>query len=90
VKFRQRPIIVDAERFDGKALLPGMSEKEVFHVLGYGSKKKGFQTEYAFLVVEKGDWVVTGADGGKRVYGPQEFDAVYQTHAPLDDKNLEG
>lgn len=78
MKFRKRPIVIEAELFHPEGpTIEGVS----FKLEGFGSSKiKTFyiKTLEGDMEVKAGDWVITGVNGEKYPCKPDIFEKTYE------------
>ena len=79
MKFRKKPVVIDAERFFPE---PAKWENEMFMEFPVQHDKKGY-----FLIIptlegnhraNEGDWIITGVKGEKYPCKPDIFEATYE------------
>lgn len=70
MKFRKKPVVVEAIRFDRE------NEKECG--LGMMNGYVGLSMKDAFIWVAVGDWIITEATGERSVCNPEIFEATYE------------
>ena len=76
-KYRKRPVVIDAERFDPKSLpWPGGVQSDSDSPTGYGI----FTLEHTTRrhEVTSGDWIITGVQGEKYACKPGIFESTYE------------
>lgn len=77
MKYRTKPIEVEAVQWHPGMKLPGVLETE--EVGKFRPRKLGrVQTKNGPIFAHPGDWIVTGTDGEKRVCNPSLFDKLYE------------
>lgn len=77
MKFRKKPIVVQAEQwFHGKEI-DGVDEYFI-DVLGVKIKKHRVKTLEGNMEVSPGDWIITGVEGEKYPCKPDIFDKTYE------------
>lgn len=73
-KYRKKPIVIEAEQFNGKDLIPPM-------YFSTNPKLRGTPMIYTLeggLKVSKGDWIITGIKGEHYPCKPDIFEATYE------------
>lgn len=84
-KYRKRPVVVEAERFDGSA---AMAQRYGLHVVPLHEGRDA--PLYFFLVrsrvgktrIREGDWIVSGPKGELGVCQAELFEATYEEVSP--------
>ena len=83
MKYRKKPLVVEAERFDpdNKPWPSGVYER---HVIYFGSPtvEWAIDTLEGRHEVSRGDWIITGIKGEKYPCKPDIFEATYE---PIHD-----
>jgi hypothetical protein len=80
MKFRKKPIIIEAEQwFHGK---------KVDGVIDVGNWKPFVETLEGNMVVTEGDWIITGVNGEKYPCKPDIFEKTYELVEIDDIKEL--
>jgi hypothetical protein len=79
MKFRKKPVVVDAELYDGTAA----SVKRVMEMGGTGEINNSPEGLYIVapgwtVRADKGDWIVKGAEGDLYPCKPDIFEATYE------------
>ena len=69
-KFRKKPVIVEAVKWDGGATIP----RGCF----YGTAGLFIKTLEGMMRVSPGDWIITGVKGEKYPCKPDIFEAAYE------------
>ncbi len=83
-KFRRKPVILEAEQFNGKDLIPPM----FITVDASGIKVFWIKTLEGALRVRKGDWIVTGIKGECYPVKDDIFWTIYEKAGDCDyEKN---
>jgi hypothetical protein len=89
VKYRKRPIIIEAEQwFPGKEIagvIP-ISDGAVSHETVDGSSWPAYatiKTLEGYMTVSPGDWVITGVKGERYPCKPDIFEATYEPVADM-------
>ncbi len=85
MKFRKKPVVVDAVLFDGSresAKACGLTEarerRDGEVVAGAGTGVFGVETLEGFMVASPGDWVITGVNGERYPCKPDVFEKSYE------------
>lgn len=77
MKFRKKPIVIEAEQW-----CPGKNIDGVIHelefVLGCPCNKYYIETLEGKMEVKTGDWIITGVKGEKYPCKPDIFDMTYE------------
>jgi hypothetical protein len=76
MKFRKKPVVIEATQFDGVNLPEGVA-REPETTNGYIDTLEGRMT------VSLGDWVITGVKGELYSRKPDIFEATYEPVEPL-------
>lgn len=74
MKFRKKPVIIEAERY----LFPGERIVGVCYELHGEGMKAHIHTLEGIMKVELGDWVITGVRGEKYPCKPDIFEQTYE------------
>lgn len=89
MKFRKKPVVIDAEQFNGMsgAIAGGI----VHRVVNYGTPKADDDTSASWLdgkywvqtlegplIVSRGDWIIRGVKGEFYPCKPDIFEATYE------------
>jgi hypothetical protein len=78
MKFKKKPVTVDAERFYPKRKPWPQGVVESFdHMNGMAPVGWGIHTLEGFMEVNPGDWVVTGVEGERYAVKPSIFKKTY-------------
>lgn len=77
MKFRKKPIVIEAEQFFEKDGVDGV-KMIVEHVLGYSILKYFIDTLEGRMQVKDGDWIITGIAGEKYPCKPDIFEKTYE------------
>ena len=77
-KFRKRPIVIEAEQW-----FPGIEIKGVKKSLVWAGRKGTIETLEGNLIVEPGDWIITGIKGERY---PVKDDIFQETYDAVFDK----
>ena len=77
MKFRKKPIIVEAEKFYQSEPMKGVN-CEIENFLGFPIQKFYIQTLEGKMEVKNGDWVITGVEGEMYPCKPSIFEATYE------------
>jgi hypothetical protein len=79
VKYRKKPVVIDAEQFDGT--------DECARRLGLvvTITETGVQTLEGFMRANPGDWIITGIKGERYPCKPDIFEATYE---PADESSV--
>ena len=76
MKFRKRPVVVDAEQFRPEVDAPWPDGvKSIPTSLGIVI---GIRTLEGFMTVTPGDWIITGVQGERYPCKPDIFEATYE------------
>ena len=82
MKYRKKPVIIDAERWYKTMISTDLFGVRVSGVLGVEINQK---TDEAFIktlegnhIVSDGDWVITGVKGEKYACKPDIFELTYE------------
>jgi hypothetical protein len=79
MKFRKKPVVIDAERYDGTA-------ESVEHVMAMGGTRGINNTPEGLYIAtlegtmkaDKGDWIIKGVKGELYPCKPDIFEATYE------------
>ncbi len=77
-KFRKRPIVIEAEQW-----FQGIEIKGVKKSIVWAGRKGSIETLEGILIVEPGDWIITGVKGEKY---PVKDDIFQETYEAVFDK----
>jgi hypothetical protein len=81
MKFRKRPVVIEAEQwFPGKNI-EGVREVDIGNTIGWITGKciKGFiSTLEGEMMAEPGDWIITGIKGERYPCKPDIFEQTYE------------
>jgi hypothetical protein len=60
MKYKRKPTVTDAEQFDGRVLLKGMTlnKNYIDPMTGYGGSRMGVRVNGVFHPMDKGDWLL--------------------------------
>lgn len=72
VKFRKKPVVIDAEQW-----FPGCNIHGVLEIEDNTGKYGVVSTLEGFMRVNPGDWIITGVKGEKYPCKPDVFEATY-------------
>jgi len=82
MKFRKRPIVIEAVQWDGDANLAnrvlGEAYEEDWDYTARGESAIEFPTLEGVMRAEVGDWIITGIKGEKYPCKPDIFEATYE------------
>ena len=83
MKFRKRPVVIEAEQFNYIDSIDGNLTIELAHRLGLSrnegrSKIWEIKTLEGWLIVSHGDWIITGVKGERYPCKPDIFEATYE------------
>lgn len=86
MKFRQRPVVIDATQFLGEHSMPELelsmldSDTEwICQSCGRLASKHGnVSTPEGFMIACPNDWIITGVKGGHYPIKPDSFEAMYE------------
>ena len=70
VKFRKRPIVIEAEQWFHGRRIEGMLLNDEGQPI--------IETLEGDMLVSPGDWIITGGKGGKYPCKPDIFEAIYE------------
>ena len=82
-KYRKRPVVIEAEQYDGMDPL-GTAERigePLYAEVGDSGIALYVQTLEGPLRVSPGDWIITGVKGEKYPCKPDIFEATYERAA---------
>lgn len=82
MKFRKKPVVIEAERWDGPWCdIDGVVSRSISGDADsiHGALVEfGIMTLEGFMKISKGDWVITGVKGEKYPCKPDIFEATYE------------
>jgi len=77
VKFRKKPVVIEAERWDGSNinLIRMMTKNSPIHYVG---DRLGIETLEGVMFASPGDWIIKGVKGEFYPCKPDIFEATYE------------
>lgn len=82
MKFRKKPVVIEAVKFDGIKEIEGVKIGATAisgNVAEMGNKTVGFiETLEGTMTADVGDWIITGVKGEKYPCKPDIFEATYE------------
>lgn len=83
-RYRKKPVVIEAEQFDGTEECAKRLGLDSQHVLGENpyedllEPKRGIETLEGFMIAEPGDWIITGVKGERYPCKPDVFEMTYE------------
>ncbi|MHB1059880.1 MAG: hypothetical protein ACYC0F_18560 [Rhodanobacter sp.] len=77
MKFKKKPIIIEAEQWFAGKEIEGVEEK-IEYVIGCACKTYFVNTLEGNMKVSDGDWIITGVNGEKYPCKPDIFEKTYE------------
>lgn len=83
MKFRKKPIIVEAEQYQYFKHVPGVHETRIVRHFSSGEPEHKIvnawiDTLEGIMDVKPGDWIITGVNGEKYPCKPDIFEKTYE------------
>lgn len=83
MKFRKKPIIIEAEQYQYFKAIPGVIEFRQFRFFNEGEPEQKIATAFidtleGRMEVHPGDWIITGVNGEKYPCKSDIFEKTYE------------
>jgi len=78
MKFRKKPIVIEAIQYDGTLDSLMMVDKFTGHTLIMQHKKPSINTLEGKMIIETGDWIIKGINGEFYPCKPDIFEKTYE------------
>ena len=87
MKFRKKPVVIEAEQFDGRKLSDQHGRKKWPYLDDTSPTGYSIDTLEGKHEVKKGDWIITGVKGECYPCKPDIFELTYEK---VEDNSVDG